>query len=88
MTEYLKVLANTIAANTVNNSINGAKYVSILNTDTVTALITTFDTVGNVQIGTIQLAPNERFNLRKRTSDVLTSNNTTSKTLCTPISSN
>jgi len=87
MTEYLKVLANTVAVGTTNNTISGAKYVSLLNTDTVLGLVTTFDTVANVQIGNIQLAPNERFNLRKRTTDAITANSAT-KMLATPISSN
>ena len=86
MIEQLKILANTIAVGTSNNSIGGAKLVSLLNTDTVNGLITLFDTVANVQVATVQLAPNERFNLKKRTTDVITANNAT-KMLATTISS-
>jgi len=86
MIEQLKILANTIAVGTSNNSIGGAKLVSLLNTDTVNGLITLFDTVANVQVATVQLAPNERFNLKKRTTDVITANNAT-KMLATAISS-
>src|SRR5215831_12930370 len=86
MVEQLKILGNTIAVGRSNNSINGAKLVRLLNSDTVLGLVTLYDTVANVQIGTVQLGPNEYFNLKKRTTDVITANNAT-KMLATPISS-
>ena len=84
MTSTVKVLANTVAIGTSNNAVSNAKCVRILNADTARALVTIFDTEASVQIGTVQLVPNEVVNLVKKPTDALTSNNA-SLTLATPI---
>jgi hypothetical protein len=76
MTVIMKVLANTIAIGTAN-TIGSAKLVRIVNTDTVAAMITIYDTVANTQVGTIPVMPNGEVYLTKKKTDALTSNNAT-----------
>jgi len=68
-----------------NSTLNGAKCVRVRNIDTVDALITVSDTVLNVTLGTVQIAANEVIYIDKRASEVISSNNATSKTLCNAV---
>ncbi len=76
MTTVIKVTGNTVTLGLANNLVGGARLVRIINTHaTLNALITQFDTVGNVQIGTIQISPGADIALEKNTTDAITSNN-------------
>ncbi len=77
MTSTIKLLANSQAITTTNNSIGSAKLVRIVNTDTATALITLFDTVANTQLGTITVGPSQELFLQKAKTDAIVSNNNT-----------
>lgn len=77
MTVIMKVLANTVAIGTANNTIGSARNIRIVNTDTVAAMITIYDTNANTQIGSIPVMPNGDLYLSKRKTDAITSNNAT-----------
>ena len=79
-------LTGTTAFLSSNTTLNGSKCVRVRNIDSVDALITVSDTVLNVTIGNVQIAPNEVIYVDKRASEVLMSNNATNKTLANPCS--
>jgi hypothetical protein len=72
MTATIKLLANTVTLDTSNNTIGGARVVRLLARSPI--LITQFDTVANVQVGTIQMLGNSELTLVKKPTDWLTSN--------------
>ena len=74
MTEVVKLLANTIVLGAANNNINNAKLVRVLNSGTTPGLITQFDTVASVQLGTVVVGANTVIAIEKANTDVLTSN--------------
>ena len=80
MVASIKLLGTTTFLST-NTTLNGAKCVRVRNIDSVDALITVSDTVLNVALGSVQIAANEVIYVDKRASEVISSNNATSKTL-------
>lgn len=83
MASTIKLLANSANVTTTNTT-SVAKNLYIVNTDTVPALITVFDTVANTQYASIIIAAGGNFILRKAVTDVFTANNST-KCFFTPV---
>jgi len=83
MVASIKLTGTTVFLSS-NTTLNNAKCVRVRNIDTVDALISVSDVVLNVTLGTVQIAPNEVIYVDKRASEVISSNNATSKTLANP----
>jgi hypothetical protein len=83
MVASIKLLGTTTFLSS-NTTLNNAKCVRVRNIDTVDALITVSDTVQNITLGTVQIAPNEVIYVDKRASEVISSNNATNKTIVSP----
>jgi len=84
MVASIKVTGSTTTIGTANTTLSNAKAMRLRNTDSVDCVVTVSDTVANVVLGTVQLAPSEIIYVEKKAAEVISSNNATSKTLANP----
>jgi len=84
MVGSVKLLGTTVFLS-ANTTMNNQKCIRVRNIDSVDALITVSDTVLNIALGTVQIAPNEVIYVDKRATEVISSNNSTSKTICSAV---
>jgi hypothetical protein len=60
MVASIKVTGSTTTIGTANTTLSNAKAMRLRNTDSVDCVVTVSDTVANVVLGTVQLAPSWR----------------------------
>jgi hypothetical protein len=72
MPQTVKLLSNSVTLGTSNSSVSGAKLVRLLAKSPV--VVKVFDTVANVQVGSVEMLANSVLVLQKKVTDVLASN--------------
>jgi len=82
MIASIKILSNTVTANSTNNNIFSAKVVYITTKSPI--LLTVYDTTTNTQVGSISLLGNTSVAIQKKATDVITANDA-SNCVCTAI---